>query len=473
MTDTAPLLLQLPDPCLLAVLQCLTDDPVSLFSAARAHSRLNQAAVVALSSIKVTVKNAQQLDYSLLPYLDKHGQHVNSLAVQGRCVSSVKLRELPANLQLTQLQLEGNLRVQLQPRDCYQGVLRPGLPLKQLRLGLACVLLDRERLSAALHELRALEHLSVSFNDKELVPGVLQELQHVTCLHMYCDIGYTRDPLSRTFLQPLQALTRLVDLEVGGSPSPPYTSDMLSGLCSLTHLALTVDSLDPAALAAKTQLQVLQLPCCSIAGGAAGVAQLLSELQPLTQLTHLDLRGSLRVVEGGNPPPAAFSALTASSKLQHLNISFCTLLADTWQHMFCADRPLPHLQSLVTDRVTMDGSSATPGSSLVSCCPGLLSLKMLYMQCSKELLAALTGLSRLTQLSLGAVDGVIESREVLEQLCPLTGLRHLVLGAPSNSQSLLLLTQLKQLTYFSSAEGYKTQRLYATIKVGFHGETVM
>jgi hypothetical protein len=143
----------------------------------------------------------------------------------------------------------------------------------------------------------------------------------------------------------------------------------------------------------------------------------------------------LRVVEDGNPPAAAFSALTASSKLQHLNISFCTLPAGVWQHLFCAGRPLPQLQSLVTDRVTMDGSSATPGSSLVSCCPGLLSLEMLHMQCSKELLGALTGLSGLTHLSFGNVEGVIESREVLEQLCPLTGLRHLVLGARSKTAS--------------------------------------
>jgi hypothetical protein len=80
---SASTLLQLPDPCLLAVMHCMTDHHVSLFSAARAHSRLHQAAVLALSSIKVVVKTQQQLDHSLLLYLGKHGQHVNNMAVCG------------------------------------------------------------------------------------------------------------------------------------------------------------------------------------------------------------------------------------------------------------------------------------------------------------------------------------------------------------------------------------------------------
>lgn len=55
-------LLQLADPCLLAVMQCLSHNCRSLFSAARAHSRPHQAAVMALSSIIVTVDDELQLD---------------------------------------------------------------------------------------------------------------------------------------------------------------------------------------------------------------------------------------------------------------------------------------------------------------------------------------------------------------------------------------------------------------------------
>jgi hypothetical protein len=47
------LLLALPDPCLLTVLQyCAADDQRGLCSAARAHSRLHQAAVEVLCSIQ-------------------------------------------------------------------------------------------------------------------------------------------------------------------------------------------------------------------------------------------------------------------------------------------------------------------------------------------------------------------------------------------------------------------------------------
>jgi hypothetical protein len=51
--EPAPsLLLALPDPCLVAVLRCCAaDSQCSLFNAARAHSRLRQAAVLALRSI--------------------------------------------------------------------------------------------------------------------------------------------------------------------------------------------------------------------------------------------------------------------------------------------------------------------------------------------------------------------------------------------------------------------------------------
>jgi hypothetical protein len=46
---------ELTDECLLAVLQCCTDNYRTLFSASRAHSKLNQLAVLALTSIKAVV----------------------------------------------------------------------------------------------------------------------------------------------------------------------------------------------------------------------------------------------------------------------------------------------------------------------------------------------------------------------------------------------------------------------------------
>jgi hypothetical protein len=65
---------RLPDACLVEVLRCCADDPRSRCSAAGAHSRLHQAAVLALSSIKLKTSDQFQLD-SLLLYLSSHGLH--------------------------------------------------------------------------------------------------------------------------------------------------------------------------------------------------------------------------------------------------------------------------------------------------------------------------------------------------------------------------------------------------------------
>jgi hypothetical protein len=61
--ESAPcLLLELPDPCLLAVLQCCAaDDLRSLLCAATAHSRLHQAAFAALRSITAVVRQQSTL----------------------------------------------------------------------------------------------------------------------------------------------------------------------------------------------------------------------------------------------------------------------------------------------------------------------------------------------------------------------------------------------------------------------------
>jgi hypothetical protein len=170
------LLLSLPDPCLVAVLRytCGNDDyhkdSRSLFSAARAHSRLHQAAVQAVSSIKAWMAHYEHVD-SVLLYLTNHGQQITSLDLQGPC------RERGEGNTLTLLQLPNNtlqglsslrfsdLRLQLQPGDAsgvaFQGVLSAGAPLKQLQL-CGCTLLDGEDgLAEALLQLPELQHLSL------------------------------------------------------------------------------------------------------------------------------------------------------------------------------------------------------------------------------------------------------------------------------------------------------------------------
>lgn len=84
--ESAPLpLLQLPDPCLVGGQCC--EDQRSLFNAARAHSRLRQAAALAMRSITVVVngyKAAKQTQVdSMLRYLSKHPKHVGSVTFKG------------------------------------------------------------------------------------------------------------------------------------------------------------------------------------------------------------------------------------------------------------------------------------------------------------------------------------------------------------------------------------------------------
>jgi hypothetical protein len=160
----------------LAILQYLADDPTSLCSIARAHSRLHQAAVAALHSISTVIKTQQQAD-SVLFFLQRHSQHVDS--IDFNCCSddkdeTVTLRQLPPVLQLSSLQFSCST-LQLQPGHGFQGVLGPslasprssseatGLPLKQLlQLLKECKLLDGPKgLADTLSLLPGLEHLSI------------------------------------------------------------------------------------------------------------------------------------------------------------------------------------------------------------------------------------------------------------------------------------------------------------------------
>jgi hypothetical protein len=166
--EPAPtLLLALPDPCLVGFLRCCAaDSHGSLFNAAKAHSRLRQAAVLVLRSITAVLPNQQQAD-SVQLYLRKHGKHVDSIDLKGRPRNN---REdltasfiLPPNLQLSSLQLS-YLKVQLQPGHGFHGVLGcAGVQtLKKLRLSSSDLPNEAAAmaLTAALSELPAgLDHL--------------------------------------------------------------------------------------------------------------------------------------------------------------------------------------------------------------------------------------------------------------------------------------------------------------------------
>ena len=224
---TSPLLLALPDPCLLAVLQCYAaDDPCSVFSAAGAHSRLHQAAVVALRSITAVVH--QQRDVAgVLLYLSKHGQHIEYLELTCDDWNTSKILQLPPYLHLTSLKLNG-LGVQLQPGGGFQGVLGAAsqvAALKQLHLRPIWLHDDNnvEALIAALSQLAGgLQHLNIgaifdsASGDAVLIPlAALQQLQQLTYLELAGVDLHSFDEANHA-AQPLQALTRLAELVLVG-----------------------------------------------------------------------------------------------------------------------------------------------------------------------------------------------------------------------------------------------------------------
>ena len=460
------LLLALPDACLLALLQCCAaTDQRSVLSAARAHSRLHQAAALALRSITAVVTRQEQVD-SMVLYLSKHGRHLDSVSIENKGdKGSLSLRLHPAAAM--QLRSWQSKRVSL-VGDSLPGVLVP--TLTQLRLE-DCYLCDKaaaEALSAALSQLPDLEHLSCrGLTHRHKIRGVfrgvyyqfptavLQKLQQLTFLEL-ADTAFMV-PQDSPILQPLQALTRLVDLRINEEHIAPgyisITASMLSGAHQLTRLELAEDyTVEAAVLAGKTRLQHLQLISCTIVETAhdgaaeADVGQLLSYLQHLQQLTHLNLSGTLwDGVDEDAPHAAGYTALTASSKLQHLNISECALPAGAWQHVFPVGRQLPQLRELnITELEKAAGGfiSAPEGSRLVSCCPGLQCLFMQAVQDSAGLLAALGGLSGLRTLHWGDVHACMDAdvaEEGLQLVCQLTGLRELDINLPHYLEDRLVL----------------------------------
>lgn len=235
---------------------------------------------------------------------------------------------------------------------------------------------------------------------------------------------------------------------------------MLASAHRLTHLELSNESDDddddeeemfvvqPAVLAGKTSVRYLCLMDCTIAGDSAGVTEFMSHLGELKQLTYLNLMSSLRFVA----LVASYSALTASSNLQQMDLQTCVLPEGVWQHMFPTGRRLPHLQWLIIEYVrTPSGvASTTPdGGSLVSCCPVLQILQMDGLKHSAGLLSSLTGLSSLTHLGLRPVgDDILP--EGLDVVCRLTQLQSLHVSDFHDPEAgLLQLAKLRQLTQLS------------------------
>jgi hypothetical protein len=169
-----------------------------------------------------------------------------------------------------------------------------------------CTLLDvvQEGLVAALAQLPELDQLwSCWVKSKGAFSfpiRVLQQLPLLTSLKLAGSQLWGGNDQAICDLKPLQALTRLVELDLTGFSNLSVTADALSGICNLTCLKLAglETGVEPGALAGRTRLQHLDLSSCSIVGGAPGVAELLSQLLQMQELTHLTVGRSMGAVVG-------------------------------------------------------------------------------------------------------------------------------------------------------------------------------
>ena len=304
--------------------------------------------MLAASSIKAAQLTQQQAD-SVGLYVEKHGRHVDNISLTGMFTNPFATVRIPLRLpilqKLSSLELK-QLGVKLQCAYDAEGVSAVGVPLKLLHID-TCELHDYSAaLVAALSALPMLHHLGISQvlhidnvasrgRLNSIPSGALKALQQLTFLELSCGL-YQPD-----YLQHLQKLTHLQDVQLALSYRHHYviTASMLSSLHQLTRLHLRSGSerfgFEPGALSGRTKLQRLELHDC-MPDNAAGLQQLPSQLPQLQQLTYLVWRQGPPILSGMQrsfAPAAAYSALTASSKLQHLSISGRTLPPGAWQQL--------------------------------------------------------------------------------------------------------------------------------------------
>jgi len=304
--------------------------------------------------------------------------------------------------------------------------------------------------SSLLSHLVQLTYLQLSFvgSDAPLQHlSALTALQHLDlCFRKFGQLHATADVL--TGLQFLQDLTAL-KLHSAPWPIDVHSMPALTALTALRVLQLLHStSTNPAVLAGFRQLQQLELTGQN-PWDAEGSAALLAAIGQQPQLTRLRLH-PCRVWSA--PSAAAFSALTASSHLQHLELLQCDFPVGAWQHMFPPNKCLPELRHLCLrgDQYAVGAQQLSPADvqARASCCPALVSLG-LGRQFPVSTAAPFGALTALTSLWLHS-----SFQDNAPMLAQLTGLQQLFLsektpGEQVTVSGLLQLTVLQQLQQLS------------------------
>jgi hypothetical protein len=168
-------LVDLPAPCLLAIMRHCSSDAGTLCSAAQAHSSLRSAAATAHTSITLHLSCGRHL-WSLLRFLTAHGQHVRHLALSSDLVGTIiraaqpaewfaaLALQFPPSVQLESLALD-DMRVSLISGSGGQhslGVLGGQSRLQTLSLKDCVFEKTSGGLAAALKQLPALQDLTLT-----------------------------------------------------------------------------------------------------------------------------------------------------------------------------------------------------------------------------------------------------------------------------------------------------------------------
>jgi len=440
------------------------------------------AATISSSSITVHPSSQERCD-SFVRWLKQHGSSVMQIKIE--CHGRYSLSQLPCP-QLCHLDLSG---MELGPIFTKQDSLSSRTNLTRLVLSKCAAPGMSGNLASllTLTKLTKLQHLDLSIEVQpsagglafpgELLLHLVQltylqlsasqlkssgALQHLSALsalqHLSMDLSYVLDPGDVSGLQGLQQLTAL---RLQCVWYWPISSEILPALTQLTALRLLhlqrIQSVDPAVLAEYSQLQELELHFSNgVTWTAEQTAALLAAVGQQHELTKLQIKCYR---PWHTPSAAAYSALTASSRLQHLELANCNLPAAAWQQMFPSTRRLPELQYISLNKGSVSLSVGpkeflqlcrSDMQAMVSCCPGLVSLALCrgLGASSVALLRQLTGLKQLTLCTAGRVH----FQDTALNLAQLTGLQDLRLFLQNSEEpgrvtpsALLQLTGLQQL----------------------------
>jgi hypothetical protein len=304
------------------------------------NQQLNRATAAATQQVELYSISTAKAE-SLGLYLQSHGHHLTTLAMYDCTMYVDGIKQLPCS-QLRQLCLT-RCQIQLAPSQSDPGILHNCSGLTNLSLSYCTELAPSTSLTAVA-ALTSLQHIHLNrcyFSgaggvQEQMLPSLLiPHLPNLTHLNFgHGDRGHMQCLQQVSSLRNLQGLGIYWDYDCG-----PSTTPGLSSLQTLTSIALSLCRLDPAVLFGVTQLCALQLENVGIFSEAptgADVGMLPSCIARMPCLQRLKLRD----VEWPGDI-AAYSALTASSNLKHLQLHGQELPSGVWQVMFLVGKIWP------------------------------------------------------------------------------------------------------------------------------------